>query len=245
MQERLSLTLNHAIFSRLKTEPTRCPRRLAIICYIYKTYSKSEAQHLHGRFQIHKVVRFGRLLSPDDGASAIDGKQTSLLPLVPHDSTGTAVTLLQRGRCRRRRRPSSALLARGRLGAGSEAAVPLDGAGDLFAQPALLLPALHLRRRVEHGPDAAEAQPPRRVRGAVLIDDNLDVPGPAQQVQPLARGLLGRVRDGDAGQRALVAVGYGAEGEEGLLRDCVGKAVSVQAGQYSFRNGGNERTWAG
>lgn len=172
-----------------------------------------QAQRLSSSLGIQTIISPQRLLSISHGAPCIDGEQAGLLPLVAHDRTRAKVVVLTLLPSAASHRPVPVELL-------AEAARLGDGAGDLVAEPALLPPGLALRRRVEHGPHGAEPEAPGRVGGPVLVDDDLDVPGPAQQVHPLARRLGGRVRHGDAPQpRGLVAVRDGAEGQEGFLGD--------------------------
>ena len=69
-------------------------------------------------------------------------------------------------------------------------------------------------------PDVAQTEAPGRVDGAVLVDDDLDGPGAAEEVDPFARGGRGGVGYGDAADRAGVAVCEGSEGDERFLGDC-------------------------
>lgn len=165
--------------------------------------------------QIHQLVRGLCLAAPDHRPAPVDGKSPALLPLVAYGARGTEA-VVRLGACPRPR------LRRGGGGGGGTITTLLDGGGDARAQPALLLPGGGLGGRVEVVPDTREAEAPGGVDGAVLVDDDLDVPGAADQVEPLLRGGGRRVRDGDAGEAvALVGGGELAEGEEGLLGNCM------------------------
>lgn len=92
---------------------------------------------------------------------------------------------------------------------------------------------------MEEVPDAGEAEPPGGVDGAVLVDDDTDVPGAAEEVEPLGGGARGGVRDGDEGDGAGVAVGEGAEGEEGFLGDFLTVSLVITDDDMQKGRGGN------
>lgn len=167
--------------------------------------------------QIHHIVHPQRLPTPNHRPLPIHSKRPGLLPLRPHGRRHIVIVVIVL--------KAAPLL----LDLDCTARVLLLYAlGDLLPEPALLLPALDLRGRVEDVPDAAEPQPPGGIQGTVLVDDDLDGPGAAEEVDPFAGRLGGGVGDGDAADRAGVAVRERPEGEEGLLGDCDGLATAVQ-----------------
>lgn len=66
-------------------------------------------------------------------------------------------------------------------------------------------------------PNAPDTESPGRIDGAVLVYYHLDIPGAAEQVNPLTCGLFGRMRDGDTSNGAGVAVGESAKIDECIL----------------------------
>lgn len=161
--------------------------------FTFRGIALLEAKSPHARIQIKRIISRERLATPHDLALSIDSPSPSLLPLIPHDRPGALLRLLIS--------PRGARLYRIR---------PLDTRRNGLAQPPLLLEPLDLCRWVEHIPHGPEAEAPRCVDGAVLVDDDLDVPCAAEQVQPFLGCGLGGVRDGDAGYCAGVAVCDGA-----------------------------------
>lgn len=189
----------------------------------------SKQQDFGAHFQVHDIVRPLSLASPNNGALAINGESAGLLPLAPQHAPDALVLLVVilvecagvRG-------------GGGRFLGGHEPAA-LEVVGDFVAEPALLVaPAGHLGLGVQQIPDARDAEAPEGVEGAVLVVDDLDVPGAAEEVDPASRGLAGGMGDGDAADLIGVAVAYGAEVEERFLGDCTG-SVSFGAFPYASR----------
>lgn len=195
----------------------------------------SQSQKLSALFQVHHVICPHSLASPNDGPPPVNGKSARLLPLVPHDGGNAAVVVVvvvlagpdaatPRSTTSTRGASSLGVLLLVSRGLRRRRPLALHRLGHLAAQPALLLPPLHLGRRVEQVPHVGDAEAPRRVDGAVFVNDDLHVPRAAQEVDPFAGGWLRGVADGDAGHGLAVAVGERPEVDEGLLGDCVGRA---------------------
>lgn len=70
-------------------------------------------------------------------------------------------------------------------------------------------------------PHVGGAQTPGSVDGAVFVNDNLDVPCAAEDIDPFPRRRFRRVADCDAAYCLAVTVGEGSQVEKGLLSDCL------------------------
>lgn len=182
------------------------------------TSPPSQPKSLHPPLQIHHIIRPRRLAPPHHLPPPIHRPSPRLLPLIPHHRRRPLPIQI---RPHHARPIPSRYTPRRRL-PGSPAAPP-QRPRHARPQPPLLLEPGHRARRVQHVPHAPQAEPPRGVDGAVLVDDYADVPRAAEEGYPLLRGGGGGVRDGEAGKVGGEAGGDGAELEEGFLCDwCCG-----------------------
>lgn len=172
-----------------------------------KTNHPSQSQQLSTLLQIHHIIRPHRLAPPNHSPSAIDSKGPRLLPLVAQHSRRTIVISLFT------RSPRASHVG------GLHVASFLNGFRNLFPQPALFFPTLHLGRRVEYVPHVGGAETPRSIDGAVFINDDLDVPCAAEDIDPFTGRLFGGVADCDAGYCLAVTIGERSQVEKGFLRD--------------------------
>lgn len=131
-----------------------------------------EAQCPDAFVKVHDIIRPRRLTSPYHHALRINSPRPSALPLISHHQPGA----FRVGRPR----PPRAIVD---PTAGEP--FPLYRLGDLVAEPAFLLPALDLGGGVEDGPEGGGAEPPGGVEGEVLVVDDGDIPGAADEVEPL------------------------------------------------------------
>lgn len=76
-------------------------------------------------------------------------------------------------------------------------------------------------------PVRGQAQPPRRVGVALLVDDDLCLPGAADVLDPVDGGGFVAVGDGYGVDLGVVLYGEGGQVAEGFLGDCVFGSIGL------------------